>query len=120
MLSMDELIGRIVARAGIDRATAEKAVNIIITFLIKEGPTEQVRSLMARMPGGEAFLASHAQDETGGGFGMGGIMGVGSKLMTAGLSMPQVQAVTQEVIAFSRETAGEDVVGEIVGSIPGL
>jgi hypothetical protein len=51
---------------------------------------------------------------------MGGIMGVGTKLMAAGLSMSQMQAVTREIIAYSREKAGEDAVGEIVGSIPGL
>jgi hypothetical protein len=28
--------------------------------------------------------------------------------------------VTREIIAYSREKAGEDAVGEIVGSIPGL
>ena len=34
--------------------------------------------------------------------------------------MGQVQAVTRETIAFARETAGEDAIGEIVGAIPGL
>lgn len=116
---MDELIGRLVANIGIDRATAEKAVAIIIAFLVKEGPSEQVRALTERLPGGEAFLTPREGMESGG-FGIGGIMGVGTKLMAAGLSMGQVQAVTREVIAFSREKAGDDVVGEIVGSIPGL
>jgi hypothetical protein len=119
VLGMDELTGRLVANVGIDRATAEKAVAIIIAFLIKEGPSEQVRALTERLPGGEAFLAAHADTDSGG-FGIGGIMGVGTKLMAAGLSMGQVQAVTKEVIAYSREKAGEDVVGEIVGAIPGL
>src|SRR3954469_19678475 len=115
---MDELIERLVAKIGIDRTTAKKAVGIIMAFLLKEGPSEQVRALAVRLPGGESMLA--ADDTDAGGFGIGGIMGVGTKLMAAGLSMGQVQAVTQEVIAFSREKAGDDVVGEIVGSIPGL
>jgi hypothetical protein len=51
---------------------------------------------------------------------MGGIMGVGTKLMAAGLSMGEMQQVTAEIIAYSREKAGEETVGEIVGSIPGL
>ena len=34
---MDELVGRIVANVGIDNATAEKAVGIILQFLLKEG-----------------------------------------------------------------------------------
>ena len=41
-------------------------------------------------------------------------------MMSVGLSMGQVQAVTRETIAFAREKAGEDTVGEIVGAIPGL
>jgi hypothetical protein len=116
---MDELIGRLVANTGIDRATAEKAVVIIMTFLIKEGPSEQVRALTERLPGGATLLAAHGAADPAGS-GIGGIMGVGTKLMAAGLSMGQVQAVTKEIIAYSREKAGEDVVGEIVGSIPGL
>jgi hypothetical protein len=34
--------------------------------------------------------------------------------------MDQMQGVTRELIAYSREKAGEDTIGEIVGSIPGL
>jgi hypothetical protein len=41
-------------------------------------------------------------------------------MMAAGLSMEQIQGVTRQTIAFAREKAGEDVVGEIVGAIPGL
>jgi hypothetical protein len=51
---------------------------------------------------------------------MGGIMGVGTKLMAAGLGMGQMQGVTREILGFAREKIGEDQVGEIVGSIPGL
>ena len=49
-----------------------------------------------------------------------GIMGAGTKMMSAGLSMGQVQDVTRETIAYAREKIGDDAVGEIVGSIPGL
>ena len=51
---------------------------------------------------------------------MSGIKGAGTRMMSAGLSMDQVQAVTRETIAYVREKAGEDAVGEIVGAIPGL
>jgi hypothetical protein len=47
-------------------------------------------------------------------------MGAANRLMAAGLSMGQVQRVTQEVVAYTREKAGEDSVGEVVGAIPGL
>ena len=38
----------------------------------------------------------------------------------AGLSTGQVQGVTRQFIAFTREKVGEDELGEIVGAIPGL
>lgn len=115
---MDELVGRLVANVGVDRGTAEKAVGIILDFLRKEGPPDKVQALIDRLPGVEALLAQHL--ESGGTFPMGGIMGAGTKMMSAGLSMGQVQGVTRETIAYAREKIGDDAVGEIVGAIPGL
>jgi hypothetical protein len=115
---MDELIARLVANTGVERDAAEKAVGIIFEFLRNEGPPDKVQALIDRMPGAEALI--QAQQGAGGGFGMGGIMGAGTKLMAAGLSMGQVQAVTRETIAYAREKAGDEAIGEIVGAIPGL
>ena len=118
---MDELIARLVANVGVERSAAGKAVGIILDFLRKEGPADKVQALIDRLPGAEALMqAQQGADADGGMFAMGGLMGAGTKLMAAGLSMGQVQAVTKEVIAYSREKAGEDAVGEIVGAIPGL
>jgi hypothetical protein len=116
---MDELIARLVANVGVDQAAAEKSVGVILDFLRKEGPPDKVQLLIDRLPGAQALLDS-AQDSSGGMFAMGGLMGAGSRMMAAGLSMGQVQGVTKEVIAYAREKAGEDTVGDIVGSIPGL
>ncbi len=116
---MNELIARLVANVGIDQAAAEKSVGIILDFLKKEGPPDKVQALIDKIPDSEALIAAQA-GESGGMFAMGGLMGAGTKMMGAGLSMGQVQAVTKEVIAYAREKAGEDTVGEIVGSIPGL
>ena len=115
---MDELVGRLVANVGVDRAIAEKSVGIILAFLLKEGPSDKVQALIDQMPGADALVQAAAGDS--GGFVMGGVMGVGTKLMAAGLSMGQMQGVTKEIIGYAREKAGEDTVGEIVGSIPGL
>lgn len=115
---MDELLDRLVASVGVDRATAEKSVGIILDFLSKEGPSEHVKTLIDRLPGAEGAIATARAGDAGGG--MGGVMGVGSRMMAAGLSMGQIQGVTRETIAFARQKAGEDVVGEIVGAIPGL
>jgi hypothetical protein len=116
---MDELIGRLVTNVGIDGTTAEKAIVIILQFLIKEGPPDKVKSLIDKMPGAEAAVTTAAAEPGATGFGS-GIMAAGMRMMSAGLSMGQVQAATRETIAYAREKAGEDAVGEIVGAIPGL
>ena len=118
---MDELIARLVANVGVERTAAEKAVGIIFEFLRKEGPADKVQALLDRMPGAQALLQAQEGGDAGGGmFALGGIMGAGTKMMAAGLSMGQVQGVTREIIAYAREKAGEDAIGEIVGAIPGL
>jgi hypothetical protein len=114
---MDELIGRLVAETGIDRTTTETAIGIILNFLAKEGPADKMQQLLAKIPGADALMQKTA--DAGGG-GMGGVMGAGMSMMAAGLSMGQVQDVTKQFIAFAREKAGEDAVGEIVAAIPGL
>ena len=118
---MDELTDRLIAKCGLERPLAEKSVGIILDFLRKEGPPDKVQALLEKMPGAEALAATSDEGQGSGGmFGMGGIMGAANRLMAAGLSMGQVQGVTRELVAYARETAGEDAVGEIVGAIPGL
>jgi hypothetical protein len=118
---MDELVTRLVANVGVDRSVAEKAVGIILDFLSKEGPADKIQALIDKLPGAQALIQAEQAGGAGGGmFAMGGIMGAGTKMMAAGLSMGQVQGVTKEVIAYAREKAGEDAIGEIVGAIPGL
>jgi len=114
---MDELIGRLVSEVGVDKAAAETAVGIILDFLSKEGPADKMKLLLAKLPGADALMQKAA---AAGGSGMGGVMGAGMSMMSAGLSMDQVQGVTRSFIAFAREKVGEDAVGEIVGAIPGL
>jgi hypothetical protein len=123
---MEELIARVTKATGLDAAVAEKAIGIILAYLQKEGPPAEVNQLLAAMPGAEQ-VAAQAGDggpgATGGGFmGMmgGGVMALGGKLMGAGVSMGQMQPLGRELFAYGREKAGEDVMGPIVGSIPGL
>src|ERR1700744_2036156 len=115
---MDELIERLVADIGKDRAAAEKAVGVILDFLVKEGPADKVQPLLAKLPGAEALAQKAAAGGAGLGGAMGGVMGAGMRMMSAGLTMGQVQSVTRAVIAYARDKAGEDAVGEIVGAIP--
>ncbi len=112
---MDELVGRLVATLGIDRDVAEKSVAIILAFLIKEAPADKIQPLLDAMPGAAEAAAAAP---SGGLFG--GIMGVGTQLMGLGLGMGEVQDVARTLLGFAREKLGEDAVGELVSSIPGL
>lgn len=120
---MNEIIGRIAAAAGISEAVALEAVTIILNFLKKDGPQEQVAKVIAALPGAEALVT---EEERGGGLlgGMfGGAMGAMAalnKLTGAGLDMGEIQTVTRELVRIAKEHAGEEVVDEVVKGIPGL
>jgi hypothetical protein len=118
---MDELLDRLVANVGVDRGVAEKAVGIILAFLLQDGPSDKVQALINRIPGADAVAQAAASEESFGMGGlMGGIMGVGTKLMASGLDTDQMKGVTQELLAYARSVSGDDAVNEIVASIPGL
>lgn len=118
---MEELVDQVVGNVGIDRPVAERAVGIILDFLSAEGPADAVQALLGRLPGAAEAIAS-ARAEGGGGplAGAGGIMGVGSRLMSAGLNMGEIQGVTRELIAYARDKAGDHDVNAIIEAIPGL
>ncbi len=129
---MDELIAKLTQAAGIDAATARHAIAIILNFLKKEAPAEQVDKAVASIPGAEQAALEQAGTSAGGGVagamaglgglmgGAGGLMALAGQLTGAGLSMGQMQAVAKELFAHVREKAGEDVVGGIVAAVPGL
>lgn len=131
---MRELVERISVNVGIDEDTATRAVSIILHFLQSEAPPEMVARIVASIPDAADVLSSDARPAKPGGLigsigaalgglvggGMGGIMATFTMLSEAGLDMDQVQGVTREVIAFARETAGDEPVDEVLGSIPGL
>ena len=109
---MQELIDRVAAAAGIDAALAEKSIGLILGFLKKEAPAAEMGQLLEALPG--------AQDTISKAQGGGGIMGLAGQLTSAGLGMGEMQAVGKELFAYGREKAGEDAVGAIAGSVPGL
>jgi hypothetical protein len=116
---MDELIGRLAAKAGIDDAVAEKTIGIILGFLRNEGPSDKVQALIDTIPGAEAAIAA----SRGGGLSMlmgGGLMALGTKLMGLGLGMGEIQNIARELFRFGRDKIGADQMGEIIAGTPGL
>ena len=117
---MDEVVGRIVTNLGIEPPVAERAVGIILDFLATEGPPENVQNLIARLPGGAEAIEEARAAAGGAMFGGMGIMGVGSRLMAAGLNMGEIRGVSRELISYAREKAGNEDVDGIIAAIPGL
>ena len=117
---MDELIGRLAAKAGIDSAVAEKTVGIILGFLRSEGPSDKVQALIDRFP---ARKPRSQRPTSGGGFSRlmgGGLMAVGTRLMGLGLGVSEIQNIARELFRFGRDKIGADQMGEIISGTPGL
>ncbi|SON54841.1 hypothetical protein HDIA_1300 [Hartmannibacter diazotrophicus] len=119
---MHELVQIISDRIGISEETAESALRIILNFLDKDGPSDQVRDLASNL-GLEDFLGS----KNGGGFlsGLtemvgGGAMAAFTQLSSAGLDMGEIQGLTKEFVVYARDKAGPEAVDSIIDSIPGL
>jgi hypothetical protein len=117
---MDELIGRLAEKAGIEKAVAEKTVGIMLGFLRNEGPADKVQALIDNIPGAEAVIAASG---SGGGLSRlmgGGLMALGAKLMGLGLGMAQIQNIARELFRFGRDKIGADQMGEIIAGTRGL
>ncbi|WP_334175285.1 DUF2267 domain-containing protein [Pseudoxanthobacter sp.] len=122
---MDQLIAKIAKKTGLDEAHVRKAIQIVLSFLHHDGPADEVKALFAKLPGANAMLQhSGATDDVGGlgrlfGGGL-GAMGAFNELTSAGLEMGQIQTVLKEIDTFARESAGDELVDNVVDAIPGL
>ncbi|NTJ63623.1 hypothetical protein G6M50_37655 [Agrobacterium rhizogenes] len=127
---MNEVIDQIATKAGIAPDLAEKAVGMILSFLQREAPDGPVTKMIESFPGATDLVAQYGGDQAGGGGLLGGllsavgagggIMGLGQQLMSSGLSMGDISSLAKETVATARQYAGNDVVDEVVNSVPGL
>jgi hypothetical protein len=131
---MENLIARVATAAELSPDVARKAVALIGDFIQREAPEEAVTELFEKAPAFPSIIASSTQTGgegmggglkglmgvAGGSMGGGGLMALGSELLALGLGMEQIQTLGKEVFAYAREKAGDQVVGEISASIPGL
>ena len=131
---MDNVIARVATVANLSPEVARKAVALFADFIQREASEDGVRDLFDKAPELQAIIASSASTGgegmgyslkglmgiAGGAMGGGGLMTLGGELMGLGLSMEQIQIAGKEVLAYARERAGDQTVGEIAASIPGL
>lgn len=125
---MNELVSRIADKVGITPDVAEKAVGMMLGFLQREAEDGPVAKMIEAIPGAMELVAMHNGEGEGKGLlgglmsaiGGGGIMGLGQQLMAQGLGMGEITALAKETIAAAREYAGDEVVDNVVASVPGL
>ncbi|THD45697.1 MAG: DUF2267 domain-containing protein [Bradyrhizobium sp.] len=131
---MENLIARVAAAAGTTPDVARKAVALMLDFIGREGPGGALDALIAKSPALNAVIASGStiggegmsatmrglMGTGSGAMGGGGLMALGGELMGLGLDMGQIQTVGKELFQYARETAGDELVGEIASAIPGL
>jgi hypothetical protein len=117
---MDELVEQLAAKAGIDKAVAEKTVGIMLGFLRKEGPSDKVEVLIDSIPG--AARAVEASRNSAGLSALmgGGLMAAGSRLMGLGLGIGEIQNVARELVRFGGDRIGAEQMSEIIAGTPGL
>lgn len=124
---MNELVERVSTAAGIEPESAQKAVGLILNFMLQEGPETEVNTIIDKIPGAREAASGAAAEEDGGSVLNGltgakgaGLMGLASQLSGLGLSMGEMQTIGRELLAYAREKAGEDTVGAVAAAIPGM
>jgi len=116
---MEELYAQLESTVGISRDKAEKAVAIILGFLKQAGPPDKVADLMEKLPGSDA-IETPSGGMLGGMGGMMGAMAAFNSLTSAGLDMDEIKGVTRQLVSFAKQHAGDELVDDVIASIPGL
>jgi hypothetical protein len=119
---MQDLVDKVAAAANLDAETAHKAVRVVLAFIAREAPEDKVKALFDAMPGAREMVENEGEGgfPDAAGFGGMGAMATFNELSGLGLSFSQIKVLAQELLAYGRAKAGEDVMGEIVAAIPGL
>jgi hypothetical protein len=127
---MNEVVTEIANRVGIAPDLAEKALGMMLGFLQREAADGPVAEMIEKIPGATELVARFNGEgsSSGGGLlgglmsalGGGGIMGLGQQLMSEGLGMSEITSLAKETISIAKQYAGEEVVDQVVASVPGL
>jgi len=135
---MQDIVQAIAGKLGIGESTVGSAVTVILQLVQEHADSGPAAALIAKLPGAQALLDSAgapAEASDGGqGGGLGGLMGsvagalggqmggLGAlaQLQDAGLDSDQVGPLVGQFLDFAKEHAGDDLVNQVSGSIPGL
>ncbi|MEZ2132539.1 MULTISPECIES: hypothetical protein [unclassified Sinorhizobium] len=127
---MNEIISQIAEKVGISSELAERSMGMMLGFLQREADDGAVARMIEAIPGAADLVARFNGEGAAGNGGLlgglmsalggGGIMGLGQQLMAEGLGMGEITTLAKETIAVARQYAGDEVVDQVVASVPGL
>lgn len=125
---MNEMVAKIAEQVGISPELAEKALGMMLGFLQREGEDGPVAKMIEALPGAIELVAKYNGEGQSKGLlgglmsaiGGGGIMGLGQQLMSEGLGMGEITALAKSTMSTAREYAGDEVVDNVIASVPGL
>lgn len=120
---MTDIVATIASATGIEPAVASKAVGMILGFLEREADDDAIRKMIAKVPGAKELVSEWGHEGNGGflsSLAGNGIMGLGQQLMGLGLGMGEITGLAKQTIAYAKKHAGEEIVDQVVASVPGL
>ena len=110
---MDDFIGRLIADACVDRAAATQAAELP-QFQIQKAPAARLSALMLPVLSTDVVVLSAVSSACSR-----SPRRFGRRVSAAGLGMGPMQGIAPATTSFTRETAGDDAAGVLVGASPG-
>jgi hypothetical protein len=140
-MNAQDIVDTVSQKLGLDQATTEKAVGTIFSVLDHEAEGTRMAEFFGSMPGASDLAkrydvmtpAANDGGSSGGLLGalssaLGGSLGEKtgalingiSQLRSSGLDAAQIRQAGTMLIQQAEKAAGPEIVGEVIGSVPGL
>lgn len=118
---MNQLIENVAKQAGLEPATAEKAIGTVFALLQEQSTASDIDDLIGEIPGA-AELAARNQSSQGGFLAkMGGAsVAAFTRLSGIGLNIGQIELVGRAVLDHAEEKLGPEKTARVIASVPGL
>ena len=133
---IEELVETASARTGLNVDQARTGLSAALALMQKHGDATKVSALLDAIPGSASLAAQGSaltQQKSGGLMGglMGGLggasgaamsdaMAMGQRLAREGITTSDMQAILPVAMNFVRDKTGQDLLRDVLGSIPGL
>ncbi len=133
---IDELVTRCADKIGLTEAQSRLGLSAALALIEKHAESDKVSALLTAIPGsaelaqqGAAITDNKPRGLVGGlmgkaggagGAAMADAMALNQRLSKEGIMLSDMQAILPIAMDFVREKTGQDLLREVLGSIPGL